>query len=421
MEGNERAYDFHQLVCTGNTLNRLTTTEYKESGLKFGRLHNKMKNVWADLHPLTADERPCDLSDYSLIDSDAEVISALQEGLAEAQTMLRVLNMAPSPQCTNKRWFLTPWLIETSDPLSFAYSPGKSPVRGEDGDAEVLRADLEAGVLADVIVDSSCNPAPDSEEEIFEDGSSDLPVLEAEAESAITEMLDLQEPQVMSALPKEKVIPFVESSGHQIYKSTLVSQLNANPFLSKDRLTRVKHSIYFNNSEDYIAASSCTETMFLGLGMDCGVYFMQRNTTTMSSSARTVKKRTRERASNNMQVTCVLNAVDEGTWCIGRVQKMRRKVGSRWGNCTQPLDLQKRDVNRGKRPGVGACTVMVYLNYFRKVPGFLKFKYDLTDSIWIDVDTIISTVTMTYDKERELFELDPVDSNSLNEFLKKNK
>lgn len=62
---------------------------------------------------------------------------------------------------------------------------------------------------------------------------------------------------------------------------------------------------------------------------------------------------------------------------------------------------------------------MVYLNYFRKVPGHFKFKYDHSDSIWVDVDSIICTVTMSFDVERDVFELDPVDGNSLNEFVEK--
>ena len=65
----------------------------------------------------------------------------------------------------------------------------------------------------------------------------------------------------------------VTYEGHTIYKSTLVSQLNGNHFLSEDRLTRVRNSIYFNNANDYIATSSSTSLMMLGLGSDCGVLF----------------------------------------------------------------------------------------------------------------------------------------------------
>ena len=48
----EQAYDFCEMFNCANTMNNLATIKYVENGLKFGRLHNKMTNVWADLHPL---------------------------------------------------------------------------------------------------------------------------------------------------------------------------------------------------------------------------------------------------------------------------------------------------------------------------------------------------------------------------------
>jgi len=275
----------------------LTAIEYKENRLKFDKVHNKMKNIWADLHPLQEGERHCNLGDYTLVSTDDDVIAALQEGLKLTQGMLRTLNMAPPVQCSNKAWFMTPWLVEKADPSSFAYVPSKIPVSGEDGDGEVLRHDLEDTVTVEESEDS--NLLVEGEEELLEDGSPTLPTVELEACAAISEVLDSTEPQLKTAIFHDKVIPFVEFGGHKIFKSTLVSQLNSNPFLSKDRLTRVRNSIYFNNSDDYITASSSTETMLLVLGMDCGVYFMQRTTTTMSSSVKTAARRTRGRSSKN--------------------------------------------------------------------------------------------------------------------------
>ena len=141
-------------------------------------------------------------------------------------------------------------------------------------DGEVLRVDLEANALDHDSVNSNSNPYIEGEVDIVEDGASNLLVLESETRNAMSEMLNLEEPQVSTALSIDKVTPFVEYDGHNIYKSTLVSQLNVNHFLSKDRLTKVKNSIYFNNVDDYINASSSTEKNLLGLGMDCGVYFM---------------------------------------------------------------------------------------------------------------------------------------------------
>jgi hypothetical protein len=96
MVGMERAYDFHKLIRRANTLNHLAAVEYGTNGLQFGRQHNKQSNIWADLHPLGAGESAADLGDYSLLSTDELVTDALKEGLKEALSMLRSLNMALS-------------------------------------------------------------------------------------------------------------------------------------------------------------------------------------------------------------------------------------------------------------------------------------------------------------------------------------
>ena len=125
-----------------------------------------------------------------------------------------------------------------SKPVEFAYVPTTKPVREEDRDAEVLRIDLEAVVTDQTSVDNNSSLANEEEEDLVEDGAGNLLVVKAETCAAVFEMLNGEEPQMSSAILVEKVIPFVEYGSHQIYKSTLVSQLNANPFLSKDRLKR---------------------------------------------------------------------------------------------------------------------------------------------------------------------------------------
>lgn len=77
MNGQERAYDFHELVNTANTLYQLSAIEYGENGLKFNKVHNKMENIWAKLHPLKEGETPCNLGDYTKIPTNAEVVDAL--------------------------------------------------------------------------------------------------------------------------------------------------------------------------------------------------------------------------------------------------------------------------------------------------------------------------------------------------------
>jgi len=151
--------------------------------------------------------------------------------------------------------------------------------------------------------------------------------MQAETPDALATTLNAQEPQVSSALLSNKVISFIEYGGLNIYKSTLVSQFNANLFLSKDRLTRMKILIYFNNFDDYIASSS-TDTILLGLEMDCGVYFMQQNMTTISSKVKVAMERIKGRSSKILQWTSVLSRVDRGTWCDG-VSGECKKLGAR--------------------------------------------------------------------------------------------
>ena len=63
------------------------------------------------------------------------------------------------------------------------------------------------------------------------------------------------------------------------------------------------------------------------------------------------------------------------------------------------------------------CKVEVMLQYFRKLPGHLKFKYDATDSRWIDVDAIITTVTVEYNSSNDVYTLDLEDADALNQFV----
>ena len=47
-----------------------------------------------------------------------------------------------------------------------------------------------------------------------------------------------------------EIVPTMKVGGHSIYKSTFISQLNGNVFLSNDKLARIKQSIQFNNYDN---------------------------------------------------------------------------------------------------------------------------------------------------------------------------
>jgi hypothetical protein len=60
---------------------------------------------------------------------------------------------------------------------------------------------------------------------------------------------------------------------------------------------------------------------------------------------------------------------------------------------------------------------MVLLNWFNKHCGNFKFKYDVNDTNWVDIDSNISIVTMNYEKEKYIYWLDCFNATSLDEFV----
>ncbi|KAL2609553.1 hypothetical protein R1flu_028126 [Riccia fluitans] len=76
------------------------------------------------------------------------------------------------------------------------------------------------------------------------DETNDLEVYGHEARHVMSETLSTL---LMEHAPtNRKVDPMVSYEGHEMYKTSLVSLLVGNPTLSKDRLTHIKQSVYFN-------------------------------------------------------------------------------------------------------------------------------------------------------------------------------
>lgn len=114
-----------------------------------------------------------------------------------------------------------------------------------------------------------------------------IEAVESETKHVLKDILDSAEEGVPLA-SKPKIPQVVECDAKLIYKSTLVSLLNRNEILSKDQLSRVRGSIHFNNSENYIHASSSTDADpcvdILNVGNDCGVFFGQNSNIGVSST-----------------------------------------------------------------------------------------------------------------------------------------
>ncbi len=72
--------------------------------------------------------------------------------------------------------------------------------------------------------------------------------------------------------------------------------------------------MYFNNSNDYLIATSFIDTCLLGLGINCGVYSMQDPINNQASL--------RQKGLKNSQAckpTLVCYAINNGTWWLGKV------------------------------------------------------------------------------------------------------
>ena len=107
--------------------------------------------------------------------------------------------------------------------------------------------------------------------------------------------------------------------------------------------------------------------------------------------------------------TNILNRVYFNSWWVDRVQAMRRRNGKQFGVLRQPVDLLSR-MEESRRKYSNNPHIEVMLQYYRKHPGRNKLKYDHKDSKWIDIDCIISTVTMSYNSTNEVYTLDRNDS-----------
>jgi len=69
-------------------------------------------------------------------------------------------------------------------------------------------------------------------------------------------------------------------------------------------------------------------------------------------------------------------------------------------------------LDRPNNVEVGIC-------WYQKFVG-LKWSYDLTDHIMVELDTIIVLADLTYDAETDTYKLHPSDEKLFNDFITKN-
>lgn len=57
------------------------------------------------------------------------------------------------------------------------------------------------------------------------------------------------------------------------------------------------------------------------------------------------------------------------------------------------------------------------LQYLSKAARLNKFKYNYNDTNWIDVDSIITTVTLSFNRVTSVYTLNHEDADALNNFV----
>ncbi|MCO5564819.1 hypothetical protein L7F22_018487 [Adiantum nelumboides] len=240
MVGQERSYDLMDMLHTIGILDRLAHFECKEDCSLFARAHKKQEHVWSELNHNESLPK-ADLVDYNCVSTDENIINALKKGLESAQAICERFHMKPKYKDKEKmRWWSTPWKNGFVD--AFAKM-------------DKLEFDL---------------------------GEEDL-VHAAEEEDSDNETSLSEIRHVVDSLLDEQVIvsPVVSiDSDKCMFKSTLVSQLNGNPTLSKDRLTRVRQGLHYSKKEEAQATSN--DNLF-GIGLDCIVFFVKEEKNTKST------------------------------------------------------------------------------------------------------------------------------------------
>ena len=148
------------------------------------------------------------------------------------------------------------------------------------------------------------------------------------------------------------------------------------------------------------------------------MYFEEDETINTPSTCRAAQRRSRQNSQRTRVPIVVSSGAKSVSSWIGRVQKIRRSYGTKWGISRNPIDLLNRATTTRKKVS-GSPIVQVMFNWFSKGPGHNKYNYDVTGTQWIDVDCIISSVALTFDSRHNVYCLADQDKQVLDDFISK--
>ena len=218
----------------------------------FCRAHVEQENVWNKQNG--KQEGAVDDTIFLQYPSAEETVIKWKEGMAVAKGIARSLQMSPGDTDDDTDWFESPhysgcsketdewWDDDEENERNESTSEVDDEAEDETGDSNT-DIDFHLGEACEEVdvgdiqeLDEIVANLADESNETRNDSENDLQSTPSQVESAIS-----------------PTVPIKDFSGN-IYKSTLVSLLNQNPTLSKDRLLRVRNNTVekTNSSQQYV-------------------------------------------------------------------------------------------------------------------------------------------------------------------------
>ena len=242
--------------------------------------------------------------------------------------------MVPSNVTYKKQQLLTPWVVKKADRKSFAYTPTATLVPGKDGNLKYRqlywrshfktesylvkkKVQYRMGVvcLSNLVkLYQRRRLVMDSKFLGWQRTKLGWPY-KTSLKVVKNPLYPYQSHKKFPLQLKKVVIPFT---------SHISISTKRYSFLSKNRLTHIKNSIYYNNSDDYVSVVEFTNTCKLGLGSNHAMYLIQQSTMAMSSIIKATQQRKKAFIEEDGQATsCNLKTMVNGGWggykrCLGR-------------------------------------------------------------------------------------------------------
>ena len=250
--GNRHNYTFARMERNRSHMIRLEQIWVNPNAPVFARPHPKGEFIWTRQY--AEDWVQADLSQYPAQGSE---IHAWNDGAQMAQHLAEVASMVVANygqgnrQCDDQdprdddiieehRWFFQPF----HDAHPLYAEPASDHSQSDEVDGEEDELDQTEISTTDLLEGSST----DVRALLQQEG------LDMACDIDLTSMID--EPSSDFVAQKSSPTITVPESNKTIYKATLIETLNVNPFLSKDRLTRVKQKQEYHGVTSQMAGDS---------------------------------------------------------------------------------------------------------------------------------------------------------------------